>query len=580
MFLNSCRNYKKMEALFPRINIMKDYKFAKYDFFDNKVIMKGFNILSNFQKNILLECLEKGSGTLSIPMGTGKTIISILLGLIQSNHKDGNVLIIMSKSLIHNCAEEILKFFGDTLEYDILHKEYIKKIDNWVCKKKITLTTTSVLSSCYSRYNLDFYYIQMIFSDKIGINVKEFQIIESPILPNFTNGIQSIYSKEWSCLIIDECQEYYNSDVVKSKCLCCIYSKNRWLLSGTVLQEPDKLFGYYLLLNDKVLPRNLPEFRLYVKNKKYKGFSDTLVKRNVNEDFIQPKINKIIVSHSLSEEEARIYINVKNIIKNLQVEHEKNKLNNDKEKTKKFSSYMLVMISYLRQCIICPILPIASVAITVSEDETRNELSLIFMNSINSLGLEDWLNDLASIKSSRISSLLEKLENHKNEKVIIFSCYKSFLNVVKSFITERETFTLEGNMKIEERKNVCKRFEESKNGVSLLTYDIGGSGTNLQHCSVVFIADYWWNADKILQAIARILRRGQLAENVYIYFFTSNTGMENGMFRIQKNKLEIVGELLNGSRTTNVEKLSAKNMMKLLNDEDNIDILKKIQNIE
>jgi len=566
--------------IFPRSNNMKNYRFGKYNFFDNEIIMKGFNTLTNFQKNILVECLNKKSGALSIPVGTGKTIISIVLGLIQSNHNNGSILVVLPKSLISNYVDEIKKFFGPLLEYEILHKEYNKNIDNWQCTKKITITTTDVLSPIYRQFELDIKYVQSEYSEKTDTYVNQYQILTEPLLNGLKTGVKSIYGKKWACLLVDECQEYYNFNLPKSRSVCCVYTETRWLLSGTVLQEPEKLFGYYLLLDDKTVPRNAPEFKMHIKSKDYRGFSNTLVHRSENEDFVPPTINKRIISHSLSEEEAKIYVNVKSIINQLNKEHERNKLNNDKEKTKKFSSYILVMITYLRQCIVCPIIPIASVAISVSERETRNDLSEIFMDSINNIGLDGWLNDLNSIKSSRIKTILEKLKEHKNEKVIIFSCHRTFLDILRSFIKGRNTFSVLGSMKIEERNRELKRFSDSANGVALLTYDIGGSGTNLQHCHNVFIADYWWNAGKIFQATGRVLRRGQESDTVNVYFFTSNTGIENAMFKIQKDKLDIIEELTSGATTKRVDKMTTKNILKLLKNEDNINILKDIQRID
>lgn len=64
-------------------------------------ITMGMNYFTKFQNEIVQECVEKTSGGLSLPMGTGKTLISILVGLIQSNNYVGSkILVIVSKSLI------------------------------------------------------------------------------------------------------------------------------------------------------------------------------------------------------------------------------------------------------------------------------------------------------------------------------------------------------------------------------------------------------------------------------------------------------------------------------------------------
>ena len=46
-----------------------------------KLYHKGYNKLNEFQKNIFEECLQRNSGGLSLPMGSGKTLISLVLSL-------------------------------------------------------------------------------------------------------------------------------------------------------------------------------------------------------------------------------------------------------------------------------------------------------------------------------------------------------------------------------------------------------------------------------------------------------------------------------------------------------------------
>ena len=53
-------------------------------------------MLSDFQQEIINECISKGSGGLSLPMGTGKTIISLNVALQQS--PDRPIIVIASKT--------------------------------------------------------------------------------------------------------------------------------------------------------------------------------------------------------------------------------------------------------------------------------------------------------------------------------------------------------------------------------------------------------------------------------------------------------------------------------------------------
>ena len=68
-------------------------------------------------------------------------------------------------------------------------------------------------------------------------------------------------------------------------------------------------------------------------------------------------------------------------------------------------------------------------------------------------------------------------------------------------------------------KLTARTLKKSKNGILLLTFGIGANGLNLQCADTVLIADFWWNADKTRQAIARILRYGQEATCINIYYY-------------------------------------------------------------
>ena len=75
--------------------------------------------LTDYQKDIIEECLIKKSGGISLPMGSGKTLLSICLALKQSNN--GKILIIVPKTLTVTWTQEIEKFFKNSglIKYQI-----------------------------------------------------------------------------------------------------------------------------------------------------------------------------------------------------------------------------------------------------------------------------------------------------------------------------------------------------------------------------------------------------------------------------------------------------------------------------
>jgi superfamily II DNA or RNA helicase len=98
----------------------------------------GLSKLNSFQKNVLDECLSKESGGISLALGSGKTLLSIVLSILQVKKSGHNsILVIVSKTLIENWVNEIKKFFGDSLKYIILHQEYTKLNDFELVKDRL-----------------------------------------------------------------------------------------------------------------------------------------------------------------------------------------------------------------------------------------------------------------------------------------------------------------------------------------------------------------------------------------------------------------------------------------------------------
>lgn len=541
-------------------------------------IAKGSAYLTEYQKEIIAECLNKGSGGLLLPMGSGKTLISILLGLRQGkNYNGGKILVIMAKSLVPTWIDEINKFFGASLKYEIFHGEYIADMDQWVPTAEIIITTPEVLSKIYTIYNVAniFTYTERL---DFAPAIKYYRVPENPWL-NYPKGKANIFSQKWGAVIVDEAHNYFNITSARCLAIASLSAHHRWLLSGTLFQEPraEKLMGYYLMLNHPNFPRNLPAFKLYIKDVNYTGLNATVVKRESNENFIPPHINKVIVSHPLSELEGQIYINVKLILNNLRKKLKEFKRTNDSVNIKKFTSYIVGMISHLRQCLVCPIIPITSVALDVADLEEKSELSEIFMNCINEMGINNWLNDINALYSSRIRYVFDKLNDHANKRVIIFSCYRTVLDVINLYIpSNRPRFTISGNHKIEKRNTIINDFRNSPNGILLLTYEIGCNGLNLQFCDTALLVDFWWNAGRSEQAIARILRYGQTSDTVNIYYFTANTGMENALFKMQASKISLAEELATGPMVSKIDKIKIEEILTLIDTEDNVSILDNI----
>lgn len=545
----------------------------------DRLIQMGMDRLTPYQREILDECQAKGNGGMYLPMGTGKTLLSLLIGLIQSNRYPGSkVLVIVSKVIITTWLEEITKFFGDSLRVEVLHGEFIKSLAAWFPTGDVILTTVETIGKIYTKQEIGTRFSYTERPEAFGPEVRYYRVPDAPYL-NAGVGAGCLYSVKWGAVVVDEAHNFMNPASARCLSIAALSAQHRWLLSGTILAEPrpDKLFGYHLMMNHPLAPRNFPDFLKYIYTDEYRGIGGTLIQREGNQDFTPPPVNKKIVSHALSTTEAKIYLGLKALLILLKKRVNAYKARGDTVNTKKFSSYIMGMLSHLRQCLICPLIPITSVALDVADYEERSELSDMFMQVIRDMNIDEWLNDVNSLSSSRIQAVCEKAALHSNERVIIFSCYRTAIDVIKVFLPKtRPIFTITGNDKIEKRSDIIEQFRVSPSGILLLTYEIGANGLNLQCASTAILVDFWWNSGKSDQAVARLLRPGQMAERVNLYYFTANTGMEKAIFKLQESKRDMGREIMVGKMSTHAAKISVKEIISLIDTQDNIQILDKL----
>jgi SNF2 family DNA or RNA helicase len=549
----------------------------------------GKSKLNPFQLNVLNECIEKKNGGLSLALGSGKTLISIVLALRLVKEKRP-VLVVVSKTLIESWINEIHKFFDKQLKYIVFHKEYIKDINNFSLNSdvNVVITTPEVLSKSYKDENIKEKFIVSDIINEGRFNEHKITRYKFPSLPFSTKnkGYGLVHSILWGCLIVDEVQKYTQIKSAKCQSIGSISSDFRWVLSGTMFNEPipERILGYYIILNDPYFPRTLPATIKFLKSSFFKGFRDTLVMRKTNPSFKEPKINKQIISHNMTIEEQTIYLSMKNIIKVISNKIRMSKVDGNVRQQRKFSSYLLAMITYLRQSIVCSLLPISNVILDMMDFQNKSELSQIINDNIQKLNLNEWMNSKNAAKSSRITKGIEIVNNHEKENVVIFFSFRTCLDLFHSFLEKnRLVYTITGSMNSSKRMSVLEEFKKpNENGLGnilLLTYDIGSEGLNIQCSNTVLLMDFQWNHGKSQQAIGRVLRYGQTATDVNIYLFTSNTALEQGILEKQYSKLEILKDLLVGQQQTSIAKLSIKDILRIIMKDDNTNIIKKLHHL-
>lgn len=512
-------------------------------------------------------------------MGAGKTLIA--LSIIKRIGDRMPALVVCSKSLVSNWITEINKFFGNTLTYVVYHMDYMTKTEfnNYVPTEgtDIVITTSDVLSIAYKENWVEQHFMHSASEDRGGIFevlVNRYIVPTQPILSNARSPNGFIYSIRWKCLIVDEVQQYTNIETYRCRSIASVFAKYRWATSGTPLYEPKvaRVLGYYMIIGDGKFPNCMPDADGYIRSSIFPGLNASMVIRTQDQlEFTLPACKEVVVYHTLSPEEIQVYTSLKEIIRNLLRLAVDNELN--PAIIRSINSQLLSMLVYAREFSVCPLLPFSNIMVNGT---TKNDISRYFNNQIRDIQLDAWLKDKDAARSTRIIEIEKAVANHQNERCIVFSCFSICLNVINHYLTAdtgRPVIMIQSKDSIGTRARKIEEFEATSNGLLLLTYGLGAEGLNLQKSHVLLLTDVWWNDGRTAQAIARVVRRGQ-QENVTIYLFTSNTGLESGIFNKHIDKTTMLKKLATGKITGNVKGMSMRTIMTLIAGEEMADTVR------
>lgn len=555
----------------------------------------GYSLLNSSQKIALQKCIAKKNGGLSAGIGFGKTITAMVLALHYNKIYGKPSLIVVNKTLLGNWINEWKKFYGPMESpplYQVFHSDVVKDMDAFVIQPttQFIFTTGEALAKVYNNANIASRFIYMLKRDPWSPPVTHYNSPRQPFLQHEGQGGRCFYAMKWSCVIVDEVQRFCNILTRKCCAVGSISSHHRWALSGTMFDEPkiEKVLGYYVIINHPTFPRNLPDTAEICIKGPFEGLKESMVfcdpqlTLSLQSSSISKKLPTIcyhIVSHDLRPEEEAIYCSMKQNMKNISSSM-KNIVNVAQKR--KFCSYLLALLTYLRQCIVSPMIPIASACLDTYDMTSGSDLSRMMSTSfLSTPGVKQYIENSENVVSSRIQHVLNTLALHPQEKTIVFTTFRSCLNLIKTIVerkTKRDCSTISSDMRSLKRQQVIETFNAAEDApILFLTYDIGAEGLNLQTCRNMILVDLYWNKSKADQAIGRIVRQGQLADEVSVYFITSNTAIEEAVFTKQIDKLDVIQQLLVGTMKSQVKTISTQDIVRFINLEDNVNMLKTLQ---
>lgn len=489
IYLDSLKNTKyniiKTDNLFDNF-IDKFYKFKDINLTLPKDELK---ILRDYQVTEVkwLYTLAKTGfgGILADEMGLGKTIqVIYYIKQMLKDNENNKFLIVVPTSLAYNWDHEF-DSFGSNIKRKIC-------VGNKDKRTKIlrNLNDTNVIITTYGLLRED----------------------------------EELYNNlNFNTMVIDEAQNIKNNMAGITKVVKKVNAETKFALTGTPLENSIlELWSIF----DFIMPGYLASLTKFQSKYKIKDFdedSEILIKglskqinpfilRRKKQDVVKELPDKLIndIYIELKDEQKKLYV--------AELERVKEEMEKiiETEGMNKARFLILQLLTKLRQICIDP--------------------SIVYDN------YKDGSNKLEQLESI----VNEYIKN--NHKILIFSSFKTALNIVKEKLNKAKikTYMIDGSVPAKDRIEMVDNFNNNDDvKVFLIMLKSGGTGLNLATADVVIHLDLWWNPQAENQATDRAHRIGQKNTVEVIHLITKGT-IEEKILELQNKKRILSDKLIDG----------------------------------
>lgn len=176
------------------------------------------------------------------------------------------------------------------------------------------------------------------------------------------------------------------------------------------------------------------------------------------------------------------------------------------------------------------------------QDVTVNDLLEPQQDEVGTSTGADVDSDRRSSKTDQLEIIVEKHLRDSKSKVVIFSQWTSFLDIIEAIFTEKgiKCVRLEGKMNIKQRDEaVTKLNSDPETRIMLASLHAAGVGVNLTAADTVILTDCWWAPAIEDQAVDRVHRIGQ-TRPVTVYKLLVEGSVEYRVLDIQSEKRKLV----------------------------------------
>ena len=486
-------------------NFIKNF----YEYKDSNLSLEDTSILRDYQLTgvkWLYNLAKTGfGGILADEMGLGKTIqVIYYIKQMLKDNPASKFLIVVPTSLAYNWEHEFDSFASQI-------------------KKAICIGSKEKRKHILKDLN------------KINVIITTYGLLRED---------EEIYENlNFNTMIIDEAQNIKNNHAGITKVVKSIKAETKFALTGTPLENSIlELWSIF----DFIMPgylANLTKFQSKYKIKDFDEDSEILIKglskqinpfilRRKKSDVVKELPEKLIndIYIDLKDEQKKLYVAELNRVK-----EEMDKIIKE-EGMNKARFLILQLLTKLRQICIDP--------------------SIVYDNYSDG------------------SNKIEQLENivseytKNNHKVLIFSSFKTALNIVKEKLNNSKikTYMIDGSVPAKTRIEMVDNFNENDDiKVFLIMLKSGGTGLNLASADVVIHLDLWWNPQAENQATDRAHRIGQTNTVEVIHLITKGT-IEEKILELQNKKRILSDKLIDGEiRDKNIiSELTKEDIEKLL----------------
>lgn len=141
--------------------------------------------------------------------------------------------------------------------------------------------------------------------------------------------------------------------------------------------------------------------------------------------------------------------------------------------------------------------------------------------------------------------LLEYLDSHPQEKIVLFSTYRETLNYVGERLEQAgiSSIVMHGGVR-ESKDSILERFHNDTSSRVLLSSEVGSEGIDLQFCRVLINYDLPWNPMRVEQRIGRLDRLGQEASSILIWNLLYDETIDARIYKRLYEKLNLIQDAM------------------------------------